>query len=180
MSANIPGYNQYQVQNFDKNQMGLYKKLFDLVGPQSFLSLLAQGDEGMFSQLEAPALRQFAGTQGNIASRFSGAGTGGRQSSGFQNSMNQAASNLSQDLQSQRMNLQNQAVRDLMSLSQQLLSNQPYTTFFEKEQKKPSFFDQLMKYGMPIVGGMAGGPAGAAAGNWAKDWMVENLPGRVI
>lgn len=148
------GYRQFE--QFTPEQMGLFQQLFSHLGEGSYLSKLAGGDEQLFQQLEAPALRQFSETQGNIASRFSGAGTGGRRSSGFQNTMNQAASDLSQNLQSQRMGLQNQAIKDLMSMSHQLMNESPYGLV--KKDRKPSFLDMLMKYGMPVVGDIAAGP----------------------
>ena len=156
--------------------MKLFKNLFSFVGPDSFLSQLAQGDEGVFEDIEAPALRQFGELQGNIASRFSGMGSGGRKSSGFQNTINKAASSLAQDLQSQRQALQNQALQELMSFSGQLLGQSPYEQFLIKEQKKPGFFDQLVKYGAPVVGGLLGGPAGYGAGSTFSNWWGNNGP----
>ena len=52
--------------------------------------------------MEAPALKQFSGLQGNLASRFSGMGSGARRSSGFQNTSNQAASDFAQQLQANK------------------------------------------------------------------------------
>lgn len=166
------GYKKFQ--NFTPEQMQLFEQMFSFLGPDSFLSQLASGDEGMFEQLEAPAFRQFSEMQGNLGSRFSGMGTGGQKSSGFQNTMNTAASNLAQDLQSQRMGLQNQAVKDLMGFSNQLMSQQPYSLI--KKEHKPGFFEQLMKYGAPIVGGMVGGPAGAGIGAAAGNWWSNSGP----
>lgn len=181
MSANLPkGYKLRQFQKFTPEQMDLFQNLFQHLDPQSFLSKLAGGDEETFQQMEAPALRQFSELQGNIASRFSGMGSGARRSSGFQNTMSQSAADLAQNLQSQRQGLQQQALKDLMSFSQQLMSQSPYEQFLEKKQRKPSFFEQVMKYGAPVAGAWAGGPGGAAAGDWFADFMVNNLPGSVV
>jgi hypothetical protein len=149
------GYEKGQLQQFSPEQMQLFQQMFSHVNPQSFLSKLAGGDQSMFEQMEAPAMRQFQGLQGDIASRFSGAGMGARHGSGFQNGMNQATSDFSQNLQSQRMNLQMQALMELMGMSNTLLGQRPTEKFLTK--KPPTFWEQ-------IAGGFAGG-AGAGLGS---------------
>ena len=146
------GYQKGQLGQFTPEQMQLFKSMFGQLGPDSFLSQLAGGDEGMFDQLEAPALRQFGELQGGIASRFSGMGTGARKSSGFQNTMNSAAGDFAQQLQSQRMSLQRNALQDLMGMSNQLLQQRPYEQFLTP--KKTPFWQSLLTSG---VGGLAGG-----------------------
>lgn len=136
------GYKMGQMQQFTPEQMQLFQSLFGHVGPGSYLSRLASGDQGMFDEMEAPALRQFSGLQGNLASRFSGMGMGSRQSSGFQNTANQASSDFAQDLQSRRQDLQRQAISDLMGMSSNLLGQKPYQQFLY-EKKKP-FWQQLL------------------------------------
>src|SRR5256885_2896922 len=106
------GYKQGQIQNFTPEQMELFQSLFSQVSPNSFTGKIAGGDQEAFNQLEAPALRDFSGLQGNIASRFSAMGSGARKSSGFQNTINQASSNFAQDLQSRRVGLQQQAIKE--------------------------------------------------------------------
>ena len=97
------GQKQGQMPNFTPEQMQLFQQLFSHVGPESFTSKIAGGDQGTFDQIEAPALSQFNALQGNIASRFSGmGGTGSRKSSGFQNTINSAASDFAQQLHKQR------------------------------------------------------------------------------
>lgn len=136
------GYTQGQLGQFTPEQMQLFQRLFGQVEPNSFLSRLAGGDESTFQQLEAPAMRQFQGLQGQLASRFSGMGLGGRRSSGFQNASNQAVSDFAEQLQSQRLNLQRQAIQDLMGISNNLLSQRPYEQFFVKKQMP--FWKQLL------------------------------------
>lgn len=143
-----------RMQQFTPEQMQLFQQMFGHLGPDSFLSKLAGGDEETFNQIEAPALRQFSGLQGNLASRFSGMGSGARKSSGFQNTANQASSDFAQGLQSQRQGLQRQAVGDLMGFSNQLLGQRPYETF--ANEKKPGFLESLMG-GLGNLGGQAGG-----------------------
>jgi len=162
----IAGQRIESSQQYTPEQMQLFKSLFSHVGPDSYLSRLAGGDEQLFSQMEAPAMRQFSGLQGNLASRFSGMGLGGRRSSGFQNTATQASSDFAQDLQSRRQGLQRQALQDLMGMSNTLLGQRPYEQYgYEEEQP---FWKQILGGALPIAGGAIGaafgGPAGAAVG----------------
>lgn len=166
MKEKIPsGYKKGSLRQFTPEQMQLFQQMFSNVGPDSYLSRLAGGDQGIFDEMEAPALRQFSGLQGNIASRFSGMGTGGRKSSGFQNTMNTASSDFAQDLQSKRQGLQQQAIKDLMGLSSDLLGQRPYDQFLAPKQEKKSGWGGLIGAGLGGLGGFAlGGPAGALTG----------------
>lgn len=145
------GHKVGQMQNFTPEQMQLFQRMFSQLGPDSFLSKLAGGDEETFNQMEAPALRQFSGIQGNLASRFSGMGMGARRSSGFKNTMNAAGSDFAQDLQSKRMGLQNQAIKDLHGMSTDLLNQRPFKNFLIEPNKKKSFLEQI--FGEGIFGG---------------------------
>lgn len=138
------GYKAGRMQQYTPEQMELFQQMFSHVSPDSYLSRLAGGDESLFGELEAPALKQFSGLQGNIASRFSGMGTGGRKSSGFQNTLNAASSDFAQQLQSQRQGLQRQAIMDLMGLSNNLLGQRPYEQFLVPKQEKQGFFRSLL------------------------------------
>ena len=160
------GYKKGQLQQFTPEQMELFKSLFSQLGPDSYLSKLAGGDQSMFEEMEAPALRQFSELQGGLASRFSGMGMGGRKSSGFQNTTNQAASNFAQDLASRRQSLQQQAIKDLMGMSESLLGQRPYDRFLtQKDQSSSSGWGGLGGAALGGVGGfLAGGPMGALSG----------------
>jgi hypothetical protein len=135
------GYQLGRIQNFTPEMMDLFKRMFSNVGPESYTSRLAQGDESLFEEMEAPAMKQFAGLQGNLASRFSGMGMGARRSSGFQNTANQASSDFAQQLQSRRQELQRGAIKDLHGMSTDLLSQRPYDQFLTK---KPDFMSQIL------------------------------------
>jgi len=185
MREKIPsGYKKGMMQQFTPEQMQLFQQMFGQVGPESYLSKLAGGDQSMFGEIEAPALRQFSALQGNLASRFSGmGGLGARKSSGFQNTMNSAASNFAQELQSNRKNLQRQAIMDLMGLSNQLLEQRPYENFMIKKQQSP-WAGILGKLAGAVPGALAGfmsgGPAGAAMGSGSSvmsDSGYNALPG---
>lgn len=166
MKEKIPsGYKKGSLQQFSPEQMQLFQQMFGQVGPESYLSRLSGGDQSMFGEIEAPALRQFNELQGNIASRFSNMGLGARRSSGFQNTMSSASSNFAQDLQAQRQGLQRQALMDLMGFSNELLGQRPYDQFLVERQQKQSGLGGFIGAGVGGVGGFfAGGPMGALKG----------------
>lgn len=142
---NIPsGYRKSIVQNYTPAQMDLHNQLYSNVGPDSYLSKLSSGDQDTFDEMEAPALRQFNELQGGLASRFSGQGLGGRQSSGFRNASNASAQDFASQLQSNRVNLQRQALMDLMGYSDMLLNQKPYdVSLAEKRQRPPGFWQNF-------------------------------------
>lgn len=150
------GYRKGRMQNFSPEQMQLFRDSFQHLGPDSYLSRLAGGDEDIMNEIEAPAMRQFNEMQGGLASRFSGMGSGGRRSSGFQNSATAATSNFAQDLQSKRQQLRQQAIKDLMGMSNELLGQRPYDNFMVEKPQKQNFWGQ-------IGGALAGAIPGAAA-----------------
>jgi hypothetical protein len=161
------GYRKGTLKQFTPEQMELFRSLFSNVSPDSFLSRLAGGDESIFNEVEAPAMRQFSGLQGNIASRFSGLGSGARKSSGFQNELSSAASNFAQDLQSRRQQLQQNAIMELMGLSSNLLGQRPYQQLLapKKQSSSGSGLGGIIGAGLGGLGGFAlGGPAGALGG----------------
>lgn len=161
------GYSYGQLQQFTPEQMKLHKSMYDHVGPDSYTARLARGDEDLFNEIEEPALRQFSELQGNLASRFSGMGsTGARRSSGFQNSANQASSDFASGLQSQRQQLMQNAIRDLMGMSDSILNQRPYERFLnEKPQKESKGWGGIAGAGIGGLGGLAfGGPLAGMAG----------------
>lgn len=161
------GYRTAQMSNFTPEQGGLFKQGMENVGPDSYLSKLAGGDQSAFAEMEAPAMRQFGELQGNLSSRFSGMGMGARKSSGFSNTMNAAASDFAQDLQSKRMNIRNDAIKSLHGMSQDLLNQRPFERqMYKKEQNSGFNWGQAASGAVKggIQGFMAGGPWGAAAG----------------
>jgi hypothetical protein len=157
------GYTPVSQQQFTPEQMQLLQQGYERVNPNSYLSKLAAGDEDLFNQLEAPAMRQFQGLQGNIASRFSGMGSGARRSSGFQNTINQASSDFASDLQAQRMGLQRNAIMDLHSMSNDLLGQRPYEQFLLPKQK--SGWQQFLE---GLGGGVSQG-VGSAGAIWGAN-----------
>ncbi len=164
------GYSKGQMQKYGPESMEIYNQLRGMMGPGSQTARLAAGDEEMFNQMEAPAMRQFNQLQGQNASRFSGMGMGARRGSGFQNYQSQATSDFAQDLQSRRMDLMRQAIQDLRGMGSDLLDRDPTEKFLvEKPQKqKKSGLGGWGGVGGGIVGGvggfLAGGPAGGLSG----------------
>ena len=154
------GYKTGQLQQFTPEQLQLFQQLFSQIGPESYLSRLAGGDEELFSEMEAPALRQFSGELGNIASRFSGMGLGGRHSSGFQNTATSAASNFAQELQAKRQGLQRQAIQDLFGMQESLLNQRPYERLYAQKPPKQEGTNW---------GGLIGGALGGIGGYFAGD-----------
>jgi hypothetical protein len=156
------GYKQVSMPTMNPEQMDLFKQLLSgsrqgVGSGLDYLSKLAGGDQSQFEQLEAPALRQFAGLQGNIASRFSGMGSGARRSSGFQNTLGSSAGELSENLAARRMGLQQDAIKQLLGLSEQLLGQR--TSENALLPKKRSFWQELLSGAAPGIGG-AGGSGG--------------------
>jgi len=159
------GYRQGQLSNWGPEQTQLFQHAISHLGPDSYLSRLAGGDESLFQEMETPALRQFSELQGGLASRFSGMGLGARKSSGFQNTATAAASNFAQDLQSRRQLLQQQAIKELIGLSGDLLNQRPHEQFLIEKQKKKSGWGGIVGAGLGAAGGfLVGGPAGAYTG----------------
>jgi hypothetical protein len=157
------GYSSYKLNNYTDQQMQLHGQQFGQVAPNSYLSRLAAGDPNEFAAMEKPALQQFNALQGNIASRFSGMGMGARNSSGFQNSMNSAAQDFAGQLQSNRAKMRQQAIMDLMGLSNQILGQKPYEKGLVQEPHEEQG-KALGGWGS-VIGGVGGGIAGMYMGN---------------
>ncbi len=158
------GYQQISSPNLSPEQMQLFQQLMG--GAQGGigaglkgLSGLASGDESQFEALERPAHRQFGQLQSQIASRFSGQGSGARRSSGFQNVQSGAAQDFAERLQSNRMGLQQSAIAQLLGIGQSLLGTSLHDNYLLPE-KKP-FWQELLG---SVSGGFGQG-FGQAAGS---------------
>lgn len=153
----IPGYKVSQIPQMGPEQMNLFKALFGaqpgIEAGIGQLSRLAQGDEGQFSQLEAPAYSAFNRGIGNIASRFSGQGLGGQKSSAFQNAVAGAAGDLGENLQSRRLALQQMAIQQLLGLGSQLLGQKTHENIIT--EKPQSFLQSLLGGLLGQTGGLA-------------------------
>lgn len=139
----ISGYKSAQMPNFTPEMFELFNKLLGGIsggvgGATDFLSKLAGGDEGMFEQLERPAMRNFEKFLGQAGTRFSHLGAG--DSSYFENAIAGEGADMAERLQSQRLGLQQQAVQSLLGNSQTLLGQQPYQNFLQPKEKKQDMF----------------------------------------
>lgn len=155
------GYSQYSLPTMNPQQQQYYGEQFGAVQPGvmdaiSQLRKMAGGDESYYNQLEAPAYRNFAQGIGQLGSRFAGMGMGATGSSGFKNAGAGMATDLSTSLQSQRMNLQQQAMQELLGLSGQLMGRQTHE--YGLARKAPSLWESLLPALMQGLG-QAGGTA---------------------
>lgn len=164
---NLPeGYSE--IDNWTPEMHDLYNRNMGNLGEDSFINKVAQGDEETFNQLEAPGKRQFTATQGNIASRFSGGGGGqgamsSRRSSGHQNFQNAAASDFAEKMQSNRVSMQMQAIKDMSQMSNDLLRQEPYSTVEDAPSAWETFLGSLGQGLGKEVGGL---PAKFAGKFW--------------
>ena len=155
------GFSKYSVNQYTPEQQRLFRENFQHLGPESYTSRLAMGDESLFAEQEAPALRQFNELQGGLASRFSGQGMGARKSSGFQNTSNAAASDFASQLQANRQELQRQAILDMMGMSDKLLNQRPQERGLVEKPHKETWGDTALKWYQAYQGGNnSGGGAG--------------------
>lgn len=145
----IAGYKYAQLPTMSPDQMNFFKSLLGQSQQGAgqgvdYLSKLAGGDQGMFEQMEAPAYSALQKAGSQLGSQFSGMGMGGQQSSGFQNALAGASGELGQNLASQRMGLQQNAIAELLGLSKSLLGTNTFENTLFEQPKKPSFWQSLL------------------------------------
>jgi hypothetical protein len=138
----ISGYNTAQLPNFTPEMMNLFQSLLGNIGGGAnsgidYLSKLAGGDEEAFGGMEQNAMNQFEKFLGQAGTRFSDLGA--QDSSYFENAVSGAGSELTQNLQSQRNKMRQEAIESLLSNSQQLLGRNPYQNFLAPKQQKQGF-----------------------------------------
>jgi hypothetical protein len=180
------GYNAIQTSRLNPQQQQLFSQIFGSISPHlggavgNIGSLAAGGTPEMWAQLEAPALRQFEELLGSAATRFGGPqyGTGATKSSGFKNYLTGAAGDLAQQLQSQRLGLQNQAINQLLGLYGNLMGQETFDTGF-LPRKKP-WWQELIANLSPAIGqglGAAGSLYGLGKlGNFGMDRSLTESP----
>ena len=168
---NIAGYKQVQLPTMQPGQYQLFNQLLSgtgrgVSGGLDLLGGMASGQDESFQGLEAPYFRTLQRAGGELGSRFSGMGMGARGSSGFQNALAEEAGGLSERLGSQRLSLQQNALQQLLQLSEALLGTRTHETLLTP--KKQSWWQKLTGASAPIagmaLGGAFGGPGGAALG----------------
>ena len=147
------GHKLGQIQQFTPEQMQLFQRMFSQVGPESYLSRLAGGEEGAFEQAEAPAWKMFGEAQGQLGSRFSQLAPGAmsaQRGSGFKNAAGQLGSDFASDLASRRHSLQMGALDQMSNISNSLLGQRPYEQSLI--QKATPFWQQLTLAGTQALG----------------------------
>lgn len=169
MSIATPkGFNMSQFSTRGGQSADIYSQL-----AQAFPELLAQakGAPGAFEAQEGQA-KDFYNQKlaPGIAQRYAGSGIG--SSSGLQNSLTAGARGLTNDLYSQRQELMQNSMRNVLSLGDLLLQRPDVENYYSQKQKGPSGWNQAIGIGAPIVGAtlglipgfgpMIGGPVGGA------------------
>ncbi len=134
----ISGYKTQQLPTMTPQMMQLFQSLLGGSGGGanaglSHLSGLASGNQSSFEEQEAPAYAAFNKSLGQIGSKFSQFGA--QDSSAFQNAVSGAGGQLAQNLQGQRSDIRNNAIKDLLGFSNQLLGKQPFENFLQKEDE---------------------------------------------
>jgi hypothetical protein len=147
------GFQNISLPTKSPEQMDLLRRLIgsSLPGMERGIGNLSKlaggGDEAYWNQLEAPAFRQFGQMQGDIASRFSGMGMGAQKGSGFGNEQNSAAMEFAEKLQSNRIGMQQDAISQLLGMSQSLLGTETHENVMippkQKSNSKGSFGSSL-------------------------------------
>lgn len=118
--VSIPGRQQLYQQMLAGTRQGL---------PQGydFINRLLSGDQSIFQELEAPALRQFSEQiVPQLAERYTAFGEGGQGSSAYQQQLAAAGSRLAQDLAGQRAGYRMSALDRLMQQAGQTMQATPY------------------------------------------------------
>lgn len=158
------GYKKAQIQNFTPEMLQMFSQMMGMIGPDSDLYRMAMGDQSAFEEMEQPAWRQFQEAQGELGSRFSGAGMGARKGSGFQNAAGQMGNDFAMGLQANRQKMMQQAMQDLMGYGNSLLGQKPYDRGIV--EKQPSDFEKYLKFTVDTLtkAGEAAGKAYAGGG----------------
>ncbi len=115
------GYSRFAINQYTPEQSRLFKSSMKRIGKGSYLDRLATGDDSAYDEMEAPAMQQMGGLQSGLNSRFGG-GSGGMKSGPFRN---QASSDFAMSLKAGRHGLRQQAIMDLMGMSNQMLQQRP-------------------------------------------------------
>lgn len=160
------GYNTVQTPRFTPQQMDIFSQMGTglqggLASGLERLNKIIRGDPEFFKQLEAPAYANLEKGLAQTANRFSMHDAQG--SSAFQNMLAGQSQDLAMNLQSQRQQLMDQAMRDLFGLEQSFLGAQPYETMLQKEggmsglletlgEKGPDLLIELLKLYNPALG----------------------------
>jgi hypothetical protein len=147
------GMGNYAINQYTPEQTSVFANEFNHLGKGSYLERLANGDQELYNEMEAPQFQKYNAQQGQLASYFSGMGMGGRKSSGFQNAANQSSMDFAQELQKNRADMRNNAIKNLMGLSDQVLNQRPQERGLTQN---PEDSNNHKKFAGTAIGGIAG------------------------
>lgn len=181
-NRSISGYNLRQLPQMNPQQMRLFEMLLGKSSPGTsqgldYLSQLAGGEEGAFEQMEAPAYSAFNRTLGDIGNRYAQFGALG--SSGFQNALAGAGSELSENLQSRRSQLQLDALQKLLGISEGLLGKSTFENILvpKRQRQSSNLLGNILGSAGGILGGSFLGPIGGALGGGVANILKNKLFG---
>jgi hypothetical protein len=134
----ISGYKTQQLPTMTPQMQQLFQSLLGGAGGGanaglSHLSGLASGNQSSFEEQEAPAYAAFNKTLGQVGSKYSFYNA--QDSSAFQNALAGEGGKLAQNLQGQRSDIRNNAIKDLLGFSNQLLGKNPFENVLQKEDE---------------------------------------------
>lgn len=112
------GYDIFAVNQYTPQQQKLFKHNYNYLKSGSYLDRLARGEESAYGETEGVAKNQFGGMQSGLGSRFGGGMTSGE-------SGNQASKDFLMNLRAGRHGMRQQAIMDLMGLSNKFLQQRP-------------------------------------------------------
>lgn len=131
-------------------------------------------DPELYQQLFAPEIQRYEReTIPQLAEQFAGLGSGGINSSGFQQAGAAAGADLNERLASMRANLKNQAASGMSNLSQGLLTPIDYTYY---QQPQPGLVEQAAGAGLQAAGAYYGVPMSSNLGQQKGQSIYANKP----
>lgn len=139
------GYSASVIPKYNDQQQDFLKNLLSKLGASSMgaadqLGSMASGQGGAFDNMENQAMNFFNNKLApSINQQYAHQGMLG--SSAFQGALSQAGQGVTEDMYNQRQNLQQQAIRDLLGLSERLGTTQmsEYGVFAKPKKDKFNF-----------------------------------------
>jgi hypothetical protein len=197
ISTRVPGtgYKSVQLPRLSPQQQELFSSVMGrgtpgITGGIDQLSQLATGGTPEFwQQMEAPFWRDYEKGLGAIGTRFGQLEPGAmdaRRSSAFQHALTGHAGELAENLRSQRLGLQQNAIQQLLQLYGNLMGTQTFDSAFLP--KKKSFWQELLGgfapgagQGLGTLGSLYGmrkfGLLGPSMGSSSQGFGAQELEG---
>lgn len=151
------GYKQYSLPTMGGQQKQIYDLLssqFQQGAPDLYSQLRSMASGAPNLALEAPIKRQYQEEIiPQLAAQYGMSGT--HKSSGFQNQIARQGRNLAEDLASQRSQMQQQAIQNLLGLGSQLLGTPTEQFGLVEEAQGPSITELISQAGGALPGLLA-------------------------